>query len=73
MSIEELETTVIGVRRHRIEAPTKVTGTAVYAADLAVAVLLHALFWLSPYRHARILSAALSPAPCLWGELPRYS
>jgi len=67
VSIEELDTTVVGVRRPRIEAPTKVTGTALYASDLPVAGLLHGRFVPSPYAHARIVSIDAAAALALDG------
>lgn len=69
MSSEEMEHAVVGVRRPRVEAPTKVTGTALYAADLPIAGLLHARFVVSPYGHARILSVDAAGALALDGVI----
>jgi CO/xanthine dehydrogenase Mo-binding subunit len=46
--------THIGVRRPRVDAPDKVTGATRYAADGALAGLLHARLVLSTEAHARI-------------------
>ena len=46
--------TLIGVSRPRIDAPEKVTGATRYAADGALAGLLHARLVLSADAHARI-------------------
>ena len=46
----------IGARLKRPDGPEKLTGEARYAADLALAGLLHVRLVLSPHAHARILS-----------------
>ncbi len=45
----------LGQRQPRVEGPGKVTGEAIYAADVVVPRMLHAKLVLSPYPHARIV------------------
>ena len=56
----------IGQRATRVEGATKVSGSAVYAADVQVPHMLHRKLVLSPHPHARIVSidaAAALAAP----------
>ncbi|MDP2936960.1 MAG: xanthine dehydrogenase family protein molybdopterin-binding subunit [Dehalococcoidia bacterium] len=53
---------VVGKRLPRIDAPTKATGTAMYAADMSLPGMLTAKILRSPYPHARILRIDASRA-----------
>ncbi|HJM88709.1 MAG TPA: xanthine dehydrogenase family protein molybdopterin-binding subunit [Dehalococcoidia bacterium] len=46
----------VGKRETRVEGATKVTGSAIYAADVQVPNMLHCKLVLSPHAHARIVS-----------------
>ena len=46
----------VGQRETRVEGATKVTGSAIYAADVQVPNMLHCKLVLSPHAHARIVS-----------------
>lgn len=59
--------TVIGARVPRVDAAEKVTGRAVYAADVHLPGMLHAAVLHSPHAHARILSIDTSAAEALPG------
>jgi CO/xanthine dehydrogenase Mo-binding subunit len=77
-TIEHGAASAVGVGRARIEAAAKVTGSAVYAADVPISGLLHGRLVLSEEAHARIVSidreAALAQpgveAVLLHGDLP---
>ena len=48
------ETKVVGTAQPRIDAHERVTGSAVYARDLALPDMLHAAFARCPHAHARV-------------------
>ncbi len=54
--------TQIGLEARRPDALSKVTGAAVFAADLTAPAMLHAALVCSPHAHARILSVDRSAA-----------
>ncbi|MBW7884523.1 MAG: xanthine dehydrogenase family protein molybdopterin-binding subunit, partial [Caldilineaceae bacterium] len=58
---------VIGTRPVRPDGTDKVTGRAVYAADIKLPGLLHGKILRSPHAHARILSIDTSAAEALPG------
>ena len=60
---------VIGTRPVRHDGPDKVTGRAVYGADVQLPGLLHARILRSPHAHARIKSIDTSAAEKLPGVL----
>jgi xanthine dehydrogenase molybdenum-binding subunit len=45
---------VVGARLPRIDAPDKVTGSAIYAGDIKLPGMLHAKILQSPHAHARV-------------------
>jgi CO/xanthine dehydrogenase Mo-binding subunit len=51
-----METTVVGTRVARLDAPGKVTGQASYVADLHLSGMVYAKLLLSKHAHARIIS-----------------
>jgi len=59
--------TLLGKSRARIDAPAKVTGEAIYTADLKLPRMLYAKVLRSPHPHARILSIDVSKATSLKG------
>ena len=61
--------TLAALRRpeERIDGRAKVTGTARYAADLAMPGMLHAAFVTSPHPHARIVSVSVDQARSMPG------
>ena len=56
---------VIGTRPVRHDGADKVTGRALYGADLQIAGMLHGKILRSPHAHARILSIDTSKAEAL--------
>ena len=52
----------VGKRVEKVDALERVTGKAVYGADLFVPGMLHAKVLRSPHPHARILSIDTSKA-----------
>lgn len=60
---------VIGTRPVRPDGVDKVTGRAIYGADVQLPRLVHAKILRSPYAHARILSIDTSEAEALPGVL----
>ena len=54
--VEESRASGLGARRPRIDASSKVTGTAAFAADVRMEDLLHARMVLSDHAHAKIIS-----------------
>src|SRR5574342_484882 len=58
---------VIGKSTPRVDGAQKVTGKAIYAADVPVNNVLWGKALLSPYAHARILSIDTSAAKALSG------
>ncbi|HLF79682.1 MAG TPA: xanthine dehydrogenase family protein molybdopterin-binding subunit [Dehalococcoidia bacterium] len=58
---------VIGKAIPRVDGPQKVSGTAIYAADVPVDNVLWGKALLSPYAHARIVSIDTSAAKALPG------
>jgi xanthine dehydrogenase molybdenum-binding subunit len=61
------ETTVVGKRKPRVDAVEKVTGRALYTADLHLPGMLYGAFLRSPYAHARIIRIDTSKAEKLPG------
>lgn len=61
------EFSVIGKAVPRVDALAKVTGRAVYAADLSLPGMLHGKILRSPYAHAKILNIDTSKAEKLPG------
>jgi len=61
------ELRVVGKRLPKLDAPQKVTGQTVYAADLHMSGLLHGAILRSPHPHARIRSIDVSAAEQLPG------
>src|SRR5215471_16256565 len=60
---------VIGKRLPRVDAKERVTGQAIYPADLNVPGMVHAKLLRSPHAHARILSIDVARARALKGVL----
>jgi len=58
---------LIGARAPKVDAPAKVTGTAVYTIDMRLPGMLHAKVLGSPHAHARIKYVDLSMARSLPG------
>ena len=58
---------VIGKPLRRVDAGVKVTGEALFAADVKLPNMLHAKILRSPYPHARILRIDTSKAEALPG------
>ena len=61
---------VVGTRPVRHDGVDKVTGRALYGADMNLAGLLHGKVLRSPHAHARIRSIATQTAEKLAGVLP---
>src|SRR3990172_3670338 len=57
-----METTIVGTKVPRLDAPDKVTGKASYVADLYLPGMLHCHLKLSPHAHARIKNIDTSRA-----------
>src|SRR5213596_3919045 len=62
---------VVGQRLPRLDAPGKVTGTAVYAADFALPGMLHGKVLRSREAHARLLGVDAARARTLPGVRAR--
>src|SRR5882757_5191969 len=60
---------VIGKRLPRVDAKERVTGQAIYPADLALPGTVHAKLLRSPHAHARIRGIDISRAAALKGVL----
>jgi CO/xanthine dehydrogenase Mo-binding subunit len=60
---------VVGKRVARVDARERVTGEAVYPADLALPGLVHARMLRSPHAHARIKSISTAKAEALAGVM----
>ena len=60
---------VIGKRLPRVDAKERVTGQAIYPADLALPGMVHAKLLRSPHAHARIVRIDTSRAEALKGVL----
>ena len=60
---------VIGKRLPRVDAKERVTGQAIYPADMALPGMVHARLKRSPHAHARILRIDSSKAAALKGVL----
>ncbi|NUQ02022.1 MAG: xanthine dehydrogenase family protein molybdopterin-binding subunit, partial [Armatimonadetes bacterium] len=58
---------VVGQRTARVDALDKVTGRALYAADLQLPGMLHAAILRSPFAHARIVALDTTRAAALPG------
>jgi 4-hydroxybenzoyl-CoA reductase subunit alpha len=65
--MEESKYKVVGHPVPRVDGKVKVTGTAIFADDLALPGMLHGKLLRSPYAHARILSIDASRAEKLPG------
>jgi CO/xanthine dehydrogenase Mo-binding subunit len=61
------EYNVVGKRETRVEGPGKVTGSAIYAADVQVPNMLHCKLVHSPHPHARIVSIDIAKALAIDG------
>src|SRR5438067_13250006 len=57
-----MSTSVIGVEQPRVAGPAKVTGAAVYTADIELPGMLYARVLRSPHPHARLLRVDASQA-----------
>src|SRR5690606_39146800 len=66
---DKKELRVVGKRLPRVDARERVTGGAVYPADLHLRDLAHAKLLRSPYAHARIRGIDTSRAAALKGVL----
>src|SRR5918911_3060001 len=64
---------VVGQRLPRIEGVEKVTGAAVYAADVRLPGLVWGKVLRSPYPHARIRSIDAAAARALPGVAPVFT
>lgn len=71
------ETKVVGREHPRVDAYERVSGTAVYALDLALPGMLHAAILRCPHAHARVRKVDLSKAErmpgvraAIWGGSP---
>jgi len=60
---------VVGKRLPRVDGPARVTGGAIYAADLKLPGMVHAMTLRSPHAHARIHGIDTSRALALKGVL----
>src|SRR4051794_1079189 len=60
---------VIGKRLPRVDAKERVTGQAIYPADLALPGTVHAKLLRSPHAHARIVRIETARAAALKGVL----
>src|SRR5690349_20461265 len=60
---------VIGKRLPRVDAKERVTGQAIYPADMTLPGMVHARLMRSPHAHARILRIDTSKAAALKGVL----
>lgn len=70
MALDESRTfRSVGKRLPRVDARERVTGAAVYPADMKVPGMLHAKLLRSPYAHARIRRIDTSAAEALTGVL----
>jgi CO/xanthine dehydrogenase Mo-binding subunit len=65
--VAERSASILDQPEYRVEGRDKVTGTARYAADLAMPGMLHAAYVTSPYPHARVVSVDVSAARALPG------
>ena len=63
------EYSVVGKRASRVDALDKVTGRALYAADISLPNMLHGKVLWSPYAHARIRRLDVSKAQALEGVM----
>jgi len=61
------ETTVVGKPRPRVDAYERVSGTAVYPADVVLPRMLYAAILRCPYAHARVNSVDMSRAQSMPG------
>ncbi len=57
-----MTTSAIGIERPRVDGPAKVTGAAVYTADIELPGMLYTKVLRSPYPHARLLNVDASKA-----------
>jgi len=60
---------VVGKRLPRVDAKERVTGQAIYPADLSLPGMVHAKLLRSPHAHARIRSIDVTQAQALKGVL----
>ena len=67
MVLSRKEYKVVGTRPVRHDGADKVTGRAVYGADLQLAGVLHGAIVRSPHAHARVKSIDTSKAEALQG------
>ena len=63
------EHSVVGKRLSRVDALAKVTGRALYAADISLPNMLHGKVLWSPYSHARIRRLDVTRALVLEGVM----
>src|SRR2546423_7126075 len=69
MTPHPAELKVVGKRLPRVDARERVTGEAVYPADLALPGMVHAKLLRSPHAHARIRGIDTARAEALKGVL----
>ena len=63
------EFSVVGQRVPRVDAPSKVTGAAVYSGDVILPNMLHGKVLRSPHPHAAIRCLDVTKAQCLEGVM----
>ena len=66
-SAPDIDLSVVGQRRPRLDDAEKVSGRALFTDDVRPAGMLHAKILRSKYKHARILSIDTSKAEALPG------
>ena len=64
---------VVGKRLPRVDGRERVTGQAIYPADLSLPGMAHAKLLRSPHAHAKIVSIDVSAAKALLDENPSPS
>lgn len=67
ITLEEMQTKVVGHSVQRLDAVEKVTGAAVFGADMNFPGMLHGRVLRSPHAHARIVSIDTKAAAALRG------
>ena len=70
MSTDAKKYKVIGTRPIRHDGADKVTGRAIYTADLQLTGLVHGRILRSPHAHARIKNVDISAAKALLDQHP---
>ena len=69
MAPNQAELKVVGTRAPRVDARERVTGEAIYPADLDLPGMVHAKLLRSPHAHAHIRGIDTSRAAALKGVL----